>query len=263
MLHRWVAVVGLGALGLSACGASGVHFAGQSQDSVVEAAAVRSLDVAPAGQRRLGRLTVGCTRLAAGEDWDQARLSDLSCGAALLSAAMRQRAAQVGGVFLVQPQCGTPDTTGAARLVCAAEVWGPSRVAEFRAPPVAAPPLNVDPRAPAAPGAPELALADEAWRVSVERWPPAGQPRRTAMDPEHIVEVDFAPVGQISFGDLRATCQEACAESSVRMGLVAAAAQLGATHLVDVRCVEAGEGRVCVASAAGPQVLAEPLAEAR
>jgi hypothetical protein len=99
--------------------------------------------------------------------------------------------------------------------------------------------------------------------VSVERWPRAGQPRRTATDPEQIVEVDFARIGQMSFGDLRASCQESCAESSVRMGLVAAAAQLGATHLVDVRCVEEAEARVCVASAAGPALDAEPLAEAR
>jgi hypothetical protein len=262
MLHRWVAVVGLSALGLSACGAGGVNFAGQSQARVVGAAGVRALEVAPAGQRRLGRVTVGCTRLAAGEDWDQARLSELSCGAGLLWAAMRERAARVGGAFLVQPQCGTPNAKAAARLVCAAEVWGPLRAEEHRAAPSVPPPVNVDPHAPAAPGAPELARADEAWRVLVERWPRAGQPRRTATDPEQIVEVDFARVGQTSFGDLRASCQEACAESSVRVGLVAAAAQLGATHLVDVRCVEEGKARVCVASAAGPAVVAEPLAEA-
>jgi hypothetical protein len=265
MLHRCVAVVSLGLVGLLGCGAGGVRYSGQSQARVLAPAGVASVDQAPAGQRRLGQVSAECRRLAAGERWERVRLSELSCSNAFLLAALKQAAARAGGTFLVQPGCDARTADVAAsggRLACAAEVWGPAVAAKLDAAPAPLPlPVNVDPRAPAAPGAPELDVVGEAWDVFVEYAPVPGRPERPPSDPALVGEVDFPRVGQVRFGDLRAECDTDCSVSSLRTALVAGAASLGATTLVDVRCVDARGSRSCVASAAGPQVNDQPLAE--
>lgn len=268
MLHRWVAFAGLGAagLGLLACGAGGVYFSGKGQPPRVEPAQVASGDRAPAGQRRLGQLTVDCSPVDAAEGLDGAWLSDVSCSQALLLAALKERAASEGGTFLLDPRCsgegGSGSSSPSATVRCSAELWGPVDGAAFNTPPVPERPVNVDPRGPAAPGAPPLGSVAEAWRVRIDFWPAPGQAPRAPVAPEQVAEVDFPRVGQVSLGDLRAQCREQdCSEGSARTALRAAAARVGATSLVAIRCVRGpDDAPACVANAAALAHDEAPLA---
>lgn len=248
MLHRWVAALGLGAGGLLACGAGGVSFSGKGQPRVVDTAQVGVGDRAPAGQRRLGRLMADCAPVDAAEGLDGARASDLTCSRSFLMAALKERAAAAGGAFLVEPRCVTRGKSPDAPLRCSADVWGPVEVADFVPPRKAPRPVNVDPRAPAVPGAPPLGRVAEAWRVRVDFWPTPGHAGRPAVDPAEVAELDFARVGQVTLGDLRAYCDADCSLESVRVALLAAAGRIGATSLVGVRCIEEDATPSCVAS---------------
>lgn len=262
MLHRWVAAFGLSAGGLLACGAGGVTFSGKGQPQVVETAQVGVGDRAPAGQRRLGRLMADCSPVEAAEGLDGARLSDLTCSRAFLMAALKERAAAAGGAFLVEPRCVARNKAPDAPLRCSAEVWGPVEVARFVPPTEAPRAVNVDPRAPAVPGAPPLGLVAEAWRVRVDFWPAAGGQGRPAVDPAEVAELDFQRVGQVMLGDLRAHCDADCSLGSVRVALRAAAGRIGATSLVGVRCIEEEGVPSCVASAS-LLAYSEPPGEVR
>jgi hypothetical protein len=261
MLQRWVAAIGLGAVGLLACGAGGVSFSGKGQPRVVETAQVGVGDRAPAGQRRLGRLAADCTPVEAGEGLEGARLSDLTCSRAFLMAALKERAAAAGGAFLVEPRCVATGKSPDAALRCSAEVWGPVEVAGFVPPTEARRAVNVDPRAPAVPGAPPLGRVAEAWRVRVDFWPGPGQQSRPLVDPADVAEVDFPRVGQVTLGDLRSRCDSDCSLESVRVALRAAAGRIGATSLVGVRCIEQEGTPSCVASASLLASNGEPPGE--
>lgn len=262
MLDRWVALAGLGAAGLLACGAGGVSFSGKGQPRVVDTAQIGVGDRAPAGQRRLGRLAADCAPVDAREGLDGARLSDLTCSRPFLMAALKERAAAAGGAFLVGPRCDARGKSADAALRCSAEVWGPVEVASFVPPPAAPRAVNVDPRAPAVPGAPPLGLVAEAWRVRVDFWPAPGQQGRPAVDPAEVAEIDFERVGQVTLGDLRAHCDSDCSLESVRVALRAAAGKIGATSLVRVRCIEEEATPSCVASASWLASYGEPPGEA-
>lgn len=262
MLHRWVAITGLFAGGLVGCGAGGVSFSGKGQPRVVDSAQIGVGDRAPAGQRRLGRLAADCTPLEAAEGLDGARLSDLTCSRSLLMAALKERAAAAGGVFLIEPRCVARGKSRDAALRCSAEVWGPVEIGSFVSPTEAPRAVNVDPRAPAVPGAPPLGRVAEAWRVRVDFWPAPGQQRHPAVDPAEVAEIDFARVGQVMLGDLRAHCDADCSMESVRVALRAAAGRIGATSLVDVRCIEEEATPSCVAGVSLLASYGEPPGEA-
>jgi hypothetical protein len=102
----------------------------------------------------------------------------------------------------------------------------------------------------------------EAWRVRIELWPAPSQAPRPPVAPEQVAEIDFPRVGQVSLADLRAhCCEEKCSEGSVRMALRAAAARVGATSLVAIRCVRGpDDAPACVASAAALAVEDAPVA---
>lgn len=263
MRHRWVAVVGLAPAGFLACGASGVTFSGKRQAPVVDTVQVGLGDRAPAGQRRLGRLAAECTPVDAGEGLDGVRLSDLSCSRAFLMAALKERAASVGGTFLAELQCVARGKSADAALRCSADVFGPVDVESFVAPAAKLPAVNVDPRAPAASGAPPLGLVHEAWRIRVDFWPSPGQAPRGAVRPEDVAEIDSPRVGQVPLGDLRAHCDADCSLDSVRTALRAAAGRLGATSLVGVRCIEEEAAPSCVASVSQLASYGEAPGEAR
>ncbi len=267
MRRRWLSVAGLLAVPLLGCGPSGFSFSGTSQPPVVGPASVASVERAPDGQRRLGELKVECTRVDVRAGLDGARLSDVSCSRVLLLAMLSEGAAKVGGSFLVAPHCtpglaaGEQELEGTLR--CKAESWGPADVAHFEAPAARALPVNVDPRAPAAPGAPTLGSVEEAWRVRVDFWPAPGRVAVAAIDPESVFEIDFPRVGQVSLGDVRTRCAERCSPESVRGAVRAAAARIGATHVVGVRCIGGSDEQQCLAGVAVAEFKDASLAEAR
>lgn len=261
MHHGWVAVAGLGAAGLLACGASGVTFSGKTQPRVIDSARVQVGDRPPAGQRPLGRLAAECTPVRAEERLDGVRLSDLSCSRDFLMAALKERAAGVGGAFLIEPRCGARGKSETAALSCSAEVWGPAGGAAL-APPAEAPrALNVDPLAPAVPGAPPLGRVAEAWRVRVDFWPAPGLETGAAVRPAEIAEYAYHRVGHVRLGDLRARCEADCSLESLRIALRAAAGSVGATSLVGVRCIQQEQAPSCIASAS--RLASEPAGEVR
>jgi hypothetical protein len=250
-------------LAVPACAANGVSYSGASRPRVAHPLQLESGDHGPNGQERLGRLSAACTHIDVSDGLDSARSSDVSCSNEFLLAALRDRAAAAGGTTLVGTSCDPEVDQGQRNLECSAEVWGPSDPKHAA---IAEPlPVNVDPRGPAAPLAPGYGRVGEAWRVLIDYWPAKGGKPRAAVAPAQVVEVVFPRVGQVGLGDLRARAEEGVAEDTLRSALRAAAARIGATSIVGVRCV-AGEGKqMCVASVAAPEVEADAdlVAEAR
>jgi hypothetical protein len=271
MSHRsiWVTLAGV-SLSAFACG-GGVSYSGSSRARVVDPVRLGAGDRAPAGHERLGRVSADCTRVDARDGLDGARLSDVGCSAAFLLAALRDRAASAGGAFLVGERCDADDASRRdGSLECEAEVWGP--VQSTAAVPLEPLPPNVDPRGPAAPLGVTYGAIGDAWHVSVDFWPAAGQKGRSPVPVGAVGEVDFPRVGTVVLGSVRATADVGRRLESVRGALRAAAARAGATSLVGVRCIDAGGELTCIGSIAAPEVdeqtrppeaAAEPLAGVR
>lgn len=244
-----------------ACGASGVSFSGQRGPRVAEVAQLEAGDQPPPGLERRGRLAAACTLVDARDGLDGERLSDVGCSPALLRAALREAAVGAGGSWLGSERCEPPGEARVGRRVeCSAEVYGPRDPSRFVAPAVEAP-LNVDPRGPAAPLTPAYGSVHQAWDIELDYSPAPGAPRRAPLAPGQVSEIDFPRVGHVRLGDVRARGDADCAPETLRGALWAAAARVGASSVVGVRCVDEGDARECVASLAAPEV--EEGAEAR
>jgi hypothetical protein len=249
-----------------ACAAGGVQYSGTTQRKVLDPGRLGSGDKGPPGLRRLGQLTAGCRLADVRDGLDGVALSDVGCSTELLSAALRERAADAGGTFLIDLRCD-PDSRALApgrRATCSADVWGPRDPSDeaMAAEPTTSDPGSLDPRGPAAPLAPAYGSVSEAWRVLVDYWPAPGQTARASVAPEQVAEIDFPRVGFVRLGDVRVRADETCSIDTLRGAVRAAAARIGATSVVDVRCVASDEARLCVASVAALEVD-EPLAEVR
>jgi len=257
----WARIAGLLILpALAACGAGAVSYSGSSQRALLEPALLGSGDAAPAGLQRLGHVSAGCTLADASAGFEGVRSSDLACSPAFLLAAVRQRAANAGGTFLVDSECepeGDSMPPGTRRASCSADVWGP------REPAAGAAPAASEAAWPAATPAPPFHEVDEAWRALVDYWPVPGVAPRAAIADGQVVEVDFPRVGLTRLGDVRARADGACSVDTLRAALRAAAARVGATRVVDVRCATSDEAPFCIASLAGPEAIESAIAEAR
>jgi hypothetical protein len=238
-----------------------VSYTGDSQRKLLDPGQLESGDQAPSGLRRLGHLAAGCRLAAAGEGLDGVALSDVGCSTALLSAALRERAADAGGTFLVDWRCGPSSGKLAPgdRANCSADVWGPREPATYSSAGEPAP-SNAEPRGPAAPLAPVYGSSSEAWRVRLDYWPAPGQKARPPVAPEQVSEIDFPRVGFVRLGDVRARADGPCSTETLRGALRATAARVGATSVVDVRCIN-DDTQFCVASLAALE-FEEPVAEA-
>jgi hypothetical protein len=243
-----VAVAG----GLFGC-APGVSYSGETRPQLVPARALASGDRAPAGQERLGRVSASCESLAVTGAFAGALLSEVSCSLPLLLAALRDHAASVGGTFLLEPRCDADGGSPPLELSCEAELWGPVDAAGFVAPETPTP-INVDALGPAAPGAPAWGSVTEAWQVRLDFHPAGGWRALPPLRPDEVHEVAFARVQERPLGDLVAYCEpgEQCAAASVRAALRAAAARLGASALVGVRCIRESGATRCIGSLGAP-----------
>src|SRR5688572_29858374 len=168
MRHGWAVLLwgvqGLAAVAASGCASSGLRFSGTPQKPWTTPSRVTLVDSPPPAHTRLGNVSADCTPLDDDEPLDDVRLSDLSCSRQLLVAALKDRAAATGGNFLVETSCD--EGTVSDRLSCRGEVWGPE-TGERVAPLPIELPVNSDPRAAAAPGAPPLGSVDDAWEVAI------------------------------------------------------------------------------------------------
>lgn len=243
----------------AACGAGAVSYSGSSQRALLEPAQLGTGDKAPPGSQRLGHVSAGCTLADAGAGFEGVRSSDLACSPAFLRAALRQRAAKVGGTFLVDAECdpeGEVLPPATRRASCSADVWGPRESA-------AAAPAAPEVPWPAATLAPPFRDVDEAWHARVDYWPAPGVSPRPAISDGLVGEVDFPRVGLTRLGDVRARADGACSVDTLRAALRAAAARVGATRVVDVRCATNDEAPFCIASLAAPEAIEPAVAEAR
>ena len=240
MQGKWVEVAAaLAACALADCMGSGVQFSGSRQPALTRAESIEVGAHPPPGLERRGEVSAACETLDPDEDVKDARASDLACSTELLQAALREGAAESGGSFLTQPECEAKRDGEAARpswIGCDAEVWGPQA-------------------APTAGAAqpPPFESARDAWRIRIDFWPAPKVTRRPVGDAESVAEVDFPRVGQVKLGDLSARCDAGCAQGSMHRGLRAAAAWLGASTVVGVRCIQQEEALICAASITAPE----------
>lgn len=245
----------------AACGAGAVNYSGSDQRPLLEPALLRSGDEAPADLHRLGQVSAACELADASAGFEGVRSSDLACSPAFLRAAVRERAAKAGGTFLVDAECDPegdvlPPVT--RRASCSAEVWGPREPAAG-----AASLAPTEPPWPAPQLAPPFHAIDEAWRALVDYWPAPGVAPRPPIGDSQVGEVDFPRVGFARLGDVRARADGPCSVDTLRAALRAAAARVGATSVVDVRCVTDDDAPFCVAGLAGPEAIEPIVAEAR
>lgn len=254
----WARFAGLLILpAFAACGAGAVSYSGSSQRASLEPALLGSGDEAPAGLQRLGHVSAGCTLADTSAGFEGVRSSDLACSPAFLRAAVRQRAAKAGGTFLVDAECdpeGDAMPPGTRRASCSADVWGPRESAGGAA--------ALETAWPEALPAPPFREVDEAWRALVDYWPVAGVEPRAAIADGQVGEVDFPRVGLTRLGDVRARADGPCSVDTLRAALRAAAARVGATRVVDVRCATSDEAPFCIASLAAPEATESAVAEA-
>jgi hypothetical protein len=247
----------------AACGAGAVHYSGDDQRALLDPEQLGSGDEAPAGLHRLGHVSAGCKLADVSAGFEGVRSSDLACSPAFLRAALRERAAQAGGTFLVDAECdpeGDALPAGVRRASCSADVWGPREPAARAA---AEPPPPAEASWPAASLAPPFHDIDEAWCALVDYWPAPGATPRPPVADAQVGEVDFPRVGFARLGDVRARADGSCSTGSLRAALRAAAARVGATSVVDVRCVSSDAAPFCVGSLAGPEAIEPAVAEVR
>lgn len=240
MQGKWLEVgAALGAFALAGCMGSGVQFSGSRQPAVTQPESIEVGAHPPPGLERRGDVSAECKSLDPDADVKNARASDLGCSVGLLHAALREGAAESGGTFLTQPACEEKRDREAARpswVGCSGEVWGPEAAQGAQQP-----------------QAPAFESARDAWRIRVDFWPAAKGRRGPAGDAESVAEVDFPRVGQVELGDLSARCDAGCAQGSMHRGLRAAAAFLGASTLVGVRCIQQEKALTCAASISAPE----------
>jgi len=250
----------------AACGAGAVSYSGDTQLAQLEPAHLGSGDEAPAELHRLGHVSAGCKLADVSGGFEGVRSSDLACSPSFLRAALRERAAKAGGTFLVEFECypeGEAMPAGSHRASCSADVWGPRAKAGVSPAAVSPAAAEGEPPWPAIELAPPFHEVDEAWSALVDYWPAPGAPTRSPVGDGQVVEVDFPRAGQTRFGDVRARADGPCSIDTLRAALRAAAARVGATSVVDVRCVSDDGAPFCVAGLAGPEVIEAAVAEVR
>lgn len=227
-----------------ACGASGIHFDGTASSRLLEPRDLAVSDLPPAGHEKIGEIGAECARAKPAGQLERERLSDLSCSRDLLLAALRERAAEVGGTALVALDCDAGGDLSCEADVYRPEVGAPRPVASER-------PLNEDPEGPAALGGPPRGRTADAWRVVVSSWSRGAARARKPV--QQVEELAVPRAGQVVLADLKAYCASGCAEASVRAALTTAAARVGGSAVAAARCIRQGAAVECIASAVAPE----------
>lgn len=229
---------------LGACASPGVQFYGRAQPSITSASAFSEVESLPEGYERIGELSARC-RLVQGKQPDKgARLVDVDCGESRLTAALYEKAAEVGGEILVGRHCRSrvesrDDVSQTLSVSCTAEVARPGEDALGRRPLVSA-----------VLGETDAPRASEAWKIRVSFTKAPEAPTRAARRAEDVREVPYMPVSHVRLGDIVTSCKCSCTEEGVRLGLMAAAGRFGASDVVDVRCAAKHGGFTCSGTAA-------------
>ena len=254
----------LGALGLAlllaACSSSsgpGARYSGSTEARVAAPWQLGEEAVTPDGYAVIGEVTASCNLSEGRRTIERERLIDVDCSEARLMRALRDRAAAAGGELLIDRRCASQVVSESAagrrlHVRCSAEV-ARAEAGE----------LGSGHAAPAeGPGpSPERAAVlddphpEDAWRIRIDFTPAAETSgTRPARRADLVRELSIIPVSHVRLGDLVARCHEGCVEASVRASVRVAAGRLGATDVVDIRCVEKGRGVLCTGTAAAYEV---------
>jgi hypothetical protein len=218
-------------------------FSGSAEPARSQPDEIRELSALPVGYESLGTLTSSCRLTPEGGEIHDAWLSDVQCSEELLAQALRERAAEVGGELLIGRHCASRiqrRELGELDVHCRAVVGRPTEEELGRRPPD---------RVRPAPG--ESVSATERFRIRVDVTRAAGAPRRRPRRGDEMSEVATLPVSHVQIADVEAQCDQGCTERGVHGGLLEVAARIGATALVDARCVRRGTGFACLGTAAG------------
>jgi hypothetical protein len=250
-LRSWLVVGGVGlAAVVAGCGGPRelAAYGGVVEAPRVAPSALAGVEALPDGWEELGAISAECAAPEPGA-FRAVWLSDADCTLPGLVAALRERAARVGGELLVGTWCdGTTAGEG-------------GRLARGRCEAFVARRAEAAPGQPAEPG-PEAQLA----RTSVDYSPVAGldggvgaRAPRPAGAVQLLTEL---PAAHVARGALQARC-ERCDERVVLAGLTALAGRLGGDALVEPRCVLQGAELRCTGTVSGTRVDPARVAAAR
>lgn len=241
---------------LSACGGprSAVRYSGSEEPSIVSPEELGEASSLPDGYDRLGKISAECRYDKTPGALDGEWLSDVDCSVERLQRAIREKAADAGAELLVGLGCWSrgDEDDDELDVFCRAELARPSdELLERRALARNAPRPDVEPGP----------RASEAWRIRVSFTPAPGVAARTPRRGDLVREVPLFPVSHVRLGDVVTECASGCSLPAVRQGVLSAAARLGATDVVDVRCAARDDGWMCSGTAAAYEV--DPEVDAR
>jgi hypothetical protein len=264
----------LASAGCGRASADPARFAGRQGIPTVAASSIREVKNKPSAYLMLGDVTARCRVDEGVRSMREAWLADVDCSEDLLAAALREKAASVGGELLVGREC-THDEQSRGELwkstlvSCSAKVAArsvrPAYVIQGRATsfivvtrPEASPDLpageSMRGTASPQPGARlEYDSPSQAFRVRVAFTPVAPVRQFAPRDPDHVNELAVLPPSHVVMGDISARCRDDCERAAVRYAVRAAAARVGAPDVVGVACVTAKRGLLCTGRAARPE----------
>jgi hypothetical protein len=237
---------------LPACGGlrTAARYEGREAPSLVRPDELGLVSTLPDGYDRLGRISARCALDQGARAIEAEWLSDVDCSERRLVSAIREKAADAGAELLVGLRCFS--RSNQSHILCRADLARPNdeqleqRVLALRTTP---PPDEREPP------------ASEAWRIRVHFTPNPGVPLRAARRSDLIREVPHFPVSHVRLGDVVTACERGCSFAAVRAAVLVAAARVGATDVVELRCAARGEGWVCSGTAAAYEL--EPELESR
>lgn len=234
------------------------RFSGRYGAGRIESARVGDLRSKPGGFSTLGHVTVRCRADEGVRSLRDEWLGDVDCSEDLLVAALREKAAEVGGQVLVGRECRYDeqrrgDLWKSTLVTCSAEV-----AASFA-------PVPVEP------GSSQSALPGGGWSAGDGAEKPFESPAQAfrvkvtfnAVDPEGlarkprpadtVAELAVLPPSDVVLGDVVARCRHDCERGAVRYAVRAAAARVGATDVAGIACVRLHSGFLCTGQAARPE----------
>jgi len=246
------------------------HYSGDQAPPLVAAWQVRDEAVLPPGYLALGEVSAGCTFSEGRRTIEHEWLSDVDCSEARVVRALRESASARGGDLLIGRVCSSrrdKERDGVQKWAvrCTATVARPERAASLGQPNVALSSLEKPPGISADQAETiDEPSASEAWRIKVDFTPARDStgpraPRRADL----VRELSVMPPSHLRLGDVVARCRTGCALENVRAGVRIAAGRMGATDVVDVRCIEKDAGYLCSGSAAAYEVDPDRDARAR
>lgn len=227
--NRFRAGAGVLMLLVSACHGSGLFFQGRSRPPVQLPDAIIEGPALPRGASKLGRLVARCQEVGRWDSFQGLALVDVDCTEQRLRLMLKEAASRLGGDVLFEVQC-----RGSGSLLCQAFLGRMAGGSDRR---VERLNWRGDIRGELGSGI----------RVDFESMlPSASRPRSQEAS---VRELPVLPPSHRLIGSFSTSCEE-CSQLEARDAVRIAAAGLGASDLVGVRCLVWGAGYRCVGSAA-------------